>query len=102
MAPAGPAYSYSISGNGADESALQEAIHSAVSEHGGEVASYKVTGGEVNVSDLEEAGFLAEGGADEELRGQALRDRAAELDISGRSGMTASELRKAIADAENE
>lgn len=36
----------------------------------------------------------------EELAGQALHDRAAELDIEGRSGMTADELRAAVAKAE--
>jgi hypothetical protein len=35
-----------------------------------------------------------------DLRGDALRDRASELDIEGRSSMTADELRDAIADAE--
>jgi hypothetical protein len=36
----------------------------------------------------------------EELTGQALKDRAAELDIEGRSEMKADELRKAVAEAE--
>lgn len=36
----------------------------------------------------------------EELAGQALHDRAADLDIEGRSGMTADELRAAVAKAE--
>jgi hypothetical protein len=36
----------------------------------------------------------------EELTGDALSARAAELDIEGRSGMTADELRDAISDAE--
>jgi len=38
----------------------------------------------------------------EELTGEALRDRAAELDIKGRSKMNADELRDAIAEAEAE
>lgn len=36
----------------------------------------------------------------EELAGQALHDRAAELEIEGRSSMTADELREAVAKAE--
>lgn len=39
-------------------------------------------------------------GDSEELKGQALKDRAAELEIEGRGSMTADELREAIAKAE--
>lgn len=39
---------------------------------------------------------------DEELKGEALHERARELDIEGRSGMSADELREAVSEAEAE
>lgn len=37
---------------------------------------------------------------EEPLKGEALKERAAELDVSGRSSMTADELREAVAEEE--
>ncbi len=39
---------------------------------------------------------------DDELKGEALRQRASDLDIDGRSEMNADELRKAVPKAESE
>lgn len=49
------AYSYSISGLDADEAKLHDAILAAVEKYGGETTSFVATGGEINVSDLDEA-----------------------------------------------
>jgi hypothetical protein len=49
---------------------------------------------------VDEGLLLPTAGDDGVLRGEALQRRAAELDIEGRSGMTADELRQAIADQE--
>jgi hypothetical protein len=61
-----------------------------------------------HADDVERARFLQSQGApievvdaDNELSGKALTDRAAELDIDGRSQMSADELRAAVALAEN-
>jgi hypothetical protein len=58
--------------------------------------------------DVERARYLQSQGApievvdvDDQLTGKALTDRAAELDIDGRSQMNADELRAAVAVAEN-
>jgi hypothetical protein len=49
---------------------------------------------------VDEGLLLPTAGDDGVLRGEALQRRAAELDIEGRSSMTADELRQAIADKE--
>jgi hypothetical protein len=54
------------------------------------------------VNDLTAPAAQEEDGSDQPLKGEALRDRAAELEIEGRSGMTAKELRDAVAAAEAE
>lgn len=65
---------------------------------------------EIDADDTHDARLLDEGllievagdnSDDDKLTGKALQDRAAELEIEGRSDLSADELRQAIAEAED-
>lgn len=80
----------------ASQKAIQEAVDAEVAGEGQEAGDEA----EQIMEDQEQEQEDADEASDEQLTGDALNERAAELDIEGRSAMNADEKRAAIAAAE--